>query len=97
MDDACICEPDYRLGKVLKYFRPNPTGEDVFLGEDGVTITRDEDKIRAAQRIFKHNYYKPGGKGARKVLERYPKRTRAENLPPAQDRYTSSSCPDGGR
>ena len=89
-------EPDYKLGKTVKYFRPNPVGEDVYLGEDGKTITKDEDKIKAAQRIFKHNYYKPGGRGAVKVLERYSKRIRAENLPPAQERYTSSSVPDGG-
>lgn len=86
MDDICWTEPDYRLGKVVKYFKPNPIGEDIYLGEDGVTITRDEDKIIKAQRIFKHNYYKPGGRGAIKVLERYSKRTRAENPPAEQER-----------
>jgi hypothetical protein len=52
------------------YFRPNPIGEDVYLGVDGVTVTRDEDKIIKVQRIFKNNYYKPGGKGALRVLKR---------------------------
>jgi hypothetical protein len=51
---------DFEEGKVLKYQRANPIGEDVYLNPDG-TITRDEDKIIKAQRIFKHNYYKLGG------------------------------------
>lgn len=93
MDDVYISDPDYRLGKVIKYFRPNPIGEDVFLGSDGVTITRDEDKIKAAQRIFKHNYYKPGGRGARKVLGVYSNRTLARNRPEAQEMSTDSSSP----
>jgi hypothetical protein len=58
--DTFISESDSHLGKVLKYQKPNPIGEDVYLNPDG-TITRDEDKIIKAQRIFKHNYYKPGG------------------------------------
>jgi hypothetical protein len=70
MEDVCITEADYEVGKVLKYFRPNPTGQDIYLGKDGVTLIKDEDKIRAAQRIFKHNYYKPGGKGAKKIFKR---------------------------
>jgi hypothetical protein len=70
MEDTCITEPDYEVGKVLKYFRPNPIGQDIYLGKDGVTLIKDEDKIRAAQRIFKHNYYKPGGKGAQKIFKR---------------------------
>ena len=49
---------------------PNPIGEDVYLESDGVTVTRDEDKIIKVQRIFKNNYYKPGGKGALRVLKR---------------------------
>jgi len=94
--DAFISEADWRLGKVLKYQKPNPIGEDMYLGVDGVTITRDEDKIIRAQRIFKHNYYKPGGKGAVKVLGAYPKRTRAENRPSAHEMMTSSSESLGG-
>jgi hypothetical protein len=39
----------------------NPLGEDVYLNPDG-TVTRDEDKIIAAQRIFIHNYYSPNGR-----------------------------------
>jgi len=69
MEDVCITEADYEVGKVLKYFRPNPTGQDIYLGKDGVTLIKDEDKIRAAQRIFKHNYYKPEGKGAQKIFK----------------------------
>jgi hypothetical protein len=49
------------MGKILKYRKLNPVGEDVYLNPDG-TISKDEDKIIAAQRIFKHNYYKPDGK-----------------------------------
>ena len=70
MGDVFISDRDYELGKVLKRLKPNPTGEDVHLDADGVTIHRDEDKIKKAQRIFKHNYYKPGGRGAAKVLKR---------------------------
>ena len=70
-DDVCITEPDYELGKVLKYFRPNPTGQDIYLDKDGLTLIKDEDKIIKVQRIFKHNYYKPGGKGAHKILGAY--------------------------
>jgi hypothetical protein len=65
-----ISEPDYDLGKVLKYRRVNPVGEDMYLLPDG-TIVSDESKIVKAQRIFKHNYYKPGSRGSRKVLEKY--------------------------
>jgi hypothetical protein len=57
-------------GKVVKYQRPNPIGEDVYLLPDG-TIVRDEDKIIKAQRIFKHNWYKPGGPWDRKTREKY--------------------------
>lgn len=96
MDDVFVSEPDWRVGKVIKYFRVNPVGEDIYLGADGVTITRDEDKIVAAQRIFKHNYYKPGGKGAQKVLSRYSNRTRARNPPEAQEMNTDSSRPGTG-
>jgi hypothetical protein len=64
------CDADWQLGKVLKYRKPNPIGEDAYLKPDG-TVEFDEDKIVKAQRIFKHNYYKPEGKGAQKVLEKY--------------------------
>ena len=63
-------ETDTDEGKILKKHRPNPTGQDCHLGPDG-SVTRDEDKIIQAQRIFKHNYYKPGGKGYRLVLKKY--------------------------
>jgi hypothetical protein len=65
-------EQDYDLGKAVKYRRVNPIGEDMYLQPDG-TIVSDESKIVKAQRIFKHNYYKPGGRGSRKVLEKYAK------------------------
>lgn len=61
---------DWEDGKIVKKRRLNPTGENIYLAPDG-TITRDEDKIRVAQRIFLHNYYKPGGKGATKTLKKY--------------------------
>lgn len=70
MADGFKSDMDYELGKVLKYRRVNPVGEDAHLRPDG-TIEFDEDKIVRAQRIFKHNYYKPGGKGNRRVLEKY--------------------------
>jgi len=68
--DKFESQPDWELGKVRKYQKPNPVGEDAYLEPDG-TVTLDEDKIVAAQRIFKHNYYKPDGRGARKTLEKY--------------------------
>lgn len=63
-------EPDYELGKIVKRYRLNPVGEDVYLMPDG-TIEKDEDKIVKAQRIFRENWYKPGGPGARRVLAKY--------------------------
>lgn len=68
--DKFVCDTDIASGKVVKYQRPNPIGEDIHLNPDG-TITRDEDKIIRAQRIFIHNWYRPGGPGSRKVLEKY--------------------------
>ena len=67
--DKFECETDWELGKVRKYQKPNPVGEDVYLRPDG-TIVSDESKIVAAQRIFKHNYYKPDGPGGRKIVLR---------------------------
>lgn len=68
--DKFACETDWQLGKNLKRHKPNPLGEDIYLNPDG-TITKDEDKIIAAQRIFKHNYYKPDGKWAANNLPKY--------------------------
>lgn len=68
--DVFYAEKDYEMGKVLKYQRANPVGEDMYLRPDG-TIESDEAKIVRAQQIFKHNYYRPGGPGARKALEKY--------------------------
>jgi hypothetical protein len=58
---------DYNLGKVLKYQKPNPIGEDMYLKSDG-TIESDEKKIVIVQQIFKHNYYRPGGPWFRKKI-----------------------------
>lgn len=63
-------EPDWELGKVLKYYKPNPIGEDAYLMPDG-TVEFDEDKIVQAQRIFKHNYYKADGPWDLKTREKY--------------------------
>jgi len=54
------CDKDWEVGKVTKYRRLNPLGEDAYLMSDG-TVILDENKIIKAQRIFIHNYYKPGG------------------------------------
>jgi hypothetical protein len=50
-------EPD----RPKKRSKLNPTGEDCHLEADG-SVTSDEDKIIRAQRIFRHEYYKPYGK-----------------------------------
>ena len=63
-------EKDYELGKILKKSRPNPVGENVFLRADG-SLERDEDKIIAVQRLWKHEYYKPEGRGFLKAIESY--------------------------
>lgn len=68
--DVFVSEKDTNMGKILKYYRPNPVGEDIYLMTDG-SIVRDEDKIVSAQRIFKHNYWRPEGPGALRVLEKY--------------------------
>ena len=82
MEDKFLSETDWQLGKVLKYLKPNPVGEDVYLDPDGVTIHKDEDKIILAQRIFKHNYYKPEGRGGRKVIERLSENVSGPAHPP---------------
>ena len=64
-------DKDWALGKVVKKTRTNPPGEDVFLCADGWSITKDEDKIVAIQRLWKHEYYKPGGKGFLKAIDSY--------------------------
>ena len=66
-----VGEKDFELGKIEKKRRLNSTGENVFLQADGWSITKDEDKIVAIQRIWKHEYYKPGGKGFLKAIESY--------------------------
>jgi len=64
-------DKDFELGKIVKKRRFNPTGEDVFLCADGWSIKKDEDKIIAVQRIWKHEYYKPDGRGFLKSLEAF--------------------------
>jgi len=66
-----VSEKDFELGKIEKKRRLNPTGENVFLCADGWSIKKDEDKIIAIQRIWKHEYYKPGGKGFLKAIDSY--------------------------
>ena len=69
-EDVYKSEQDWELGKVLKYYKPNPIGEDAYLMPDG-TVEFDEDKIVEAQRIFKHNYYRAGGPWDLKTREKY--------------------------
>jgi len=83
MSDPFVSEPDYEMGKVVKYQKPNPVGEDVYLCKDGVTIRRDEDKIIKLQQIFKHNYYKPGGRGAARVIRRLEAGVMSTSSPPS--------------
>ena len=64
-------EKDFELGKIEKKRRLNPTGENVFLDADGWSITKEEDKIVAVQRRWKHEYYKPDGKGFLKAIKSY--------------------------
>lgn len=68
--DVFKSDTDVELGKVLKYYKPNPTGEDAYLKPDG-TVEFDEDKIIKAQRIFKHNYYRAEGPWDLKTREKY--------------------------
>jgi hypothetical protein len=83
MSDPFLSEPDYEMGKVLKYQKPNQVGEDVYLSKDGVTIHRDEDKIIKVQQFFKHNYYKPGGRGATRVIRRLEASVTSTSSPPS--------------
>jgi hypothetical protein len=67
-------DKDFTLGKIVKKPRLNPTGQNVFLAADGWSILKDEDKIVAIQRIWKHEYYKPDGKGFLKAFEEFKTR-----------------------
>lgn len=66
-------DKDFTLGKIVKKPRLNPTGQNVFLGADG-SIHKDEDKIVAIQRLWKHEYYKPDGKGFLKAFDEFKTR-----------------------
>lgn len=66
-----VSETDVDEGKIVKKRRPNPTGQDAHLCPTSGRVTLDEDKIIAVQRIWKRNYYKPGGKGFAKASESF--------------------------
>ena len=68
----------YDEGKEVKRQRVNPDGHNMYLNSDG-TVTDEMKCIVNCQRIFKHEYYKPGGKGAKKVCDAYVKRTSVAN------------------
>jgi hypothetical protein len=72
MDGALIfiSEMDTELGKIAKKPRLNPLGENAYLRADG-TIERDETKIIAVQRRWKHEYYKPDGPAFQKGLKNF--------------------------
>jgi len=70
--DVFTSDADTDLGKVVKRYKPNPLGEDAHLLPDG-SVVFDEAKIIRAQQIFKQNWYRPEGPGARKVLAKYKK------------------------
>jgi hypothetical protein len=65
-----VADIDVECGKQVKKRRLNGTGENIFLRPDG-TVEREEDKIIAVQRIWKHEYYKPDGKGFLKGLKSF--------------------------
>ena len=69
--DVYFSPQDHEMGKIVKKRKINPSGEDAFLKEDGRTVVLEEAVIVNMQQIFKHNYYKPGGKGWVKILEKY--------------------------
>jgi len=66
--------PDFKR-QLEKKRRLNRTGEDVYMDKRG-WISRDEDKIIAAQRIWKEIAYAPGGIMYQRTMERW--NTRAE-------------------
>jgi hypothetical protein len=68
-DEKFASDSDLDVGKKIKRFRYNPIGHNVYLLPCG-SVVKDEDKIIMAQRIWLHNYYKPGGRGAMRILER---------------------------
>ena len=61
---------DSRQYQPMKRQRFNPVGEDIHILPDG-SLVNDEHKIIKIQRIFKDNYYKPEGKGAKMILSKY--------------------------
>ena len=76
---------DHDLPRPFKRRRLNRLGEDVHLMPDK-SVVRDEDKIIAAQRIFLHEYYKPGGRGYYATMARYNTSTH----PPLLMKHTTS-------
>ena len=73
--DLFKCDKDTDLGKVAKRRRLNPVGEDAYLCPVTGLVTLDEHKIIAAQRIWKREYYKPGGKWFIKADESFKLKT----------------------
>jgi hypothetical protein len=72
---------DSRVYQPQKRHWCNPVGEDIHILTDG-SLVRDEDAIVRAQRIFKHNYYKPEGRGCRKAIERLVENVSGPAQPP---------------
>jgi len=74
--DGNIVEPwldDPTEQPPVKRPKRNPLGQDCHLGSDG-SVTRDEDKIIGAQRIWKEIAYAPGGIMYRRGLDRWESR-----------------------
>ena len=60
----------YDEGKEVKRRRVNPEGTNMYLNSDG-SVSDELKCIVNCQRIFKHEYYKPDGKGAKKTSLAY--------------------------
>ena len=69
-------DDDFRQ-KDVKRRKLNPPYQNVYLNPDG-SVDREEDKIIAAQRIFRDYYYQPGGKGYQKAMESFKEKTLAK-------------------
>lgn len=56
----------YDEGKEVKRRRINPEGTNMYLNSDG-SVTDELECVIKCQRIFKHEYYKPGGTWEKKM------------------------------
>ena len=81
----------YDKGKEVKRRRINPDGTNMYLNSDG-SVSDELKCIVNCQRIFKHEYYKPGGKGAKKTSLAYAKKT-SETAPDNGDTHTDPAKP----